>query len=113
MNVFGVPPSSYALGGVGATMFGAFNIALHSRLKRDLAFAPSDVDIVVFEAPPLRPGDLEDFSKTEELIDLGYRAARQALDDYTIATADRKPADRFGKAAGSFVTRKGDRQPDR
>jgi len=88
VNVFGVPPSSYALGGVDATMFGAFNIALHSRLKRDLAFAPSDVDIVVFEAPPLRPGDLEDFSKTEELIDLGYRAARQALDDYTIATAD-------------------------
>jgi NTE family protein len=77
-------------------MFAALNMALHARLKRDLALIGADVDVVVFEAQGASV-EVSDFSKTEELIDHGYQTARDVLDAYTEAMAERAS----GRATGS------------
>ena len=63
-------------------MFAAFSLALGARVRRDLANVPADVDVVVIEQPGTAIFDPQDFSKTDELIEQGYRAAREVLDEY-------------------------------
>jgi NTE family protein len=71
-------------------MFAALNMALHARLKRDLALVGSDVDVVVFEARGVAALEASDFSKTEELIDRGYQSAREVIDSYDEAVRERR-----------------------
>lgn len=66
-------------------MFSAFTLALGARTRRDLAAVPDDVDVVVVELPGAVLFDPQDFSRTEALIDQGYRLARDALDSYAAA----------------------------
>ncbi len=63
-------------------LFAAFTMALGARLRRDLALVPPDVDVVVFEQAGASLFDPRDFSRTDELIEQGYRAGRAALDSY-------------------------------
>ena len=70
-------------------MFSAFALALHGRLRRDLADVPPGVDVVVFEQPGRVLFDPRDFSQTDKLIEAGYGAAREVLDDYAAAVAAR------------------------
>ncbi len=63
-------------------MFAAFTMALAARLRRDLALVPPDVDVVVFELAGGSLFDPRDFSRSEHLIEQGYRSARAALDSY-------------------------------
>ncbi|HLI44412.1 MAG TPA: patatin-like phospholipase family protein [Acidimicrobiales bacterium] len=63
-------------------MFSAFNLALGARVRRDLGRIPDDVDVVVIEQPGSMIFDPGDFSRTEELIDQGYREARDVIADY-------------------------------
>jgi predicted RNA-binding protein len=86
-------------------MFAALNMALHARLKRDLALIGLGVDVVVFEVQGVGPVEVSDFSKTEELIEGGYRRARDVLDGYDEAVLARG-ATRVGVGRGSsFVDR--------
>jgi NTE family protein len=71
-------------------MFAALNMALHARLKRDLALVGPDVDVVVFEAQGVASVEVSDFSKTEELIEHGYQTARDVLDAYDEAVRLRR-----------------------
>jgi len=70
-------------------MLAAFSLALRGRLRRDLALVGPDVDVVVLEEPAVAGIDPDDFSRTEELIDSGYRSARDVLDSYLAAAAAR------------------------
>jgi NTE family protein len=63
-------------------MFAAFTLALGARLRRDLANVPDDVDVIVIEQLGAMMFDPGDFSRTDELIDEGYRAARDVLAEY-------------------------------
>lgn len=63
-------------------MFAAFTLALGARLRRDLASVPEDVDVIVIEQPGALMFDPQDFSKTDEMIDQGYRAARDVIAEY-------------------------------
>ncbi|MGO9196822.1 MAG: patatin-like phospholipase family protein [Acidimicrobiales bacterium] len=63
-------------------MFAAFSLALGARVRRDLASVPSDVDVIVIEQPGSAIFDPQDFSKTDDLIEQGYLAAREVLDEY-------------------------------
>jgi NTE family protein len=63
-------------------MFSAFTMALGARLRRDLAAIPPGVDVIVMEQPGTVMFDPGDFSHTDELIDQGYRAARDVLAEY-------------------------------
>ena len=86
-------------------MFAALNMALHARLKRDLALIGLGVDVVVFEVQGVGPVEGSVFSKTEELIEGGYRRARDVLDGYDEAVLARG-ATRVGVGRGaSFVDR--------
>lgn len=64
-------------------MFAAFNLALGARLRRDLAAVPDDVEVIVVEQPEGDQFEMTDFSRTDDLIDQGYRAAREVLDEYS------------------------------
>jgi NTE family protein len=63
-------------------MFSAFTLALGARLRRELANIPDDVDVIVIEQPGKGLFDPTDFSHTDELIDQGYRAARDVIAEY-------------------------------
>lgn len=63
-------------------MFAAFSVALSARLRRDLAAVPDDVDLVFVEPGAPVAADLQDLSRTDDLIEEGYQAARDALDTY-------------------------------
>ena len=54
-----------------------------------LALVGPDVDVVVFEEPAVAGIDPDDFSRTDELIDSGYRSARDVLDAYLSASPTR------------------------
>jgi NTE family protein len=71
-------------------MFAAFRMALHGRLRRDLASVPPGVDVVVFEQEAGDAFDPQDFSRTEELIEQGYASARDVLDAYFRQVAERR-----------------------
>lgn len=70
-------------------MFAAFTMALHARLRRELARVPPGVDVVVFEQPGAVSFDPRDFSRTEQLIEQGYTTARDELDRYLSSTGAR------------------------
>ena len=78
-------------------LFAAFTMALAARLRRDLALVPADVDVVVFELAGGTLFDPRDFSRSEHLIEQGYRSARSALDSYQEALGS--PPSRAGAAA--------------
>jgi NTE family protein len=63
-------------------MFVAFNLALGARLRRDLAAVPPEVDVIVVEQVGAEQFELTDFSRTDDLIEEGYQAARDVLDEY-------------------------------
>jgi NTE family protein len=84
-------------------MFAGLNMALHARLKRDLALIGPDVDVVVLEAHGIASLDVSDFSKTEELISRGYQTARDVLDAYDETVRARDAARVAGsRRAGLF-----------
>ncbi len=78
-------------------MLAAFGLALRGRLRRDLALVGPDVDVVVFEEPAVAGIEPDDFSRTHELIEAGYRSARDVLDAY-LSGARRGLADRARRA---------------
>jgi NTE family protein len=83
-------------------LLAAFSINLHGRLRRDLAAVPRDVDVVVFDEPDLPHVEMEDLSKTTELIERGYLSARQTLDDYqAVVVAGTEAAGRLRRAVGA------------
>lgn len=61
-------------------MFSAFMLSLSARLRHELAEVPKGVDVVVVEQSGAGLFDLQDFSRTDELIDAGYVACRDVLD---------------------------------
>jgi NTE family protein len=85
-------------------LLSAFDLALIARLRRDLASIPPDVDVIVFEQPGLQHIDWQDFSHTEELIESGYRAARDLLDHYQEIEAAAAGGDR-GTVMARFLHR--------
>jgi len=86
-------------------MLAGLNMALHARLKRDLALIGPEVDVVVFEARGIAAVDVSDFSKTEEMIDRGYQQARDVLDDYDEAVRARRAARLAGGRASGLRER--------
>jgi NTE family protein len=86
-------------------MFAGLSMALHARLKRDLALIGPDVDVVVFEARDVAALDVSDFSKTEELIDRGYQTAREVLDGYDEGVRARGHARAAGTRGSGLLER--------
>jgi len=76
-------------------LLGAFDLALHARLRRELAEVPAGVEVVVIDLPGAERVDWQDFSRTDELIGRGYRRAREVLDALEEAAS---PAGRVGRA---------------
>jgi NTE family protein len=70
-------------------LLAAFNLNLRARLRRDLAATPPNVDVIVLDDPSMAHVDMEDLSRTNEMIELGYHSARQTLDEYQAAVAGR------------------------
>jgi hypothetical protein len=60
--------------------------------------------VIVFEQPGLQHIDWQDFSHTEELIESGYRAARDLLDHYQDIDAGAEAGDR-GTVMARFLHR--------
>ena len=58
----------------------AFGLSIRTRLRRDLAAVPADVDVVVLEQSGVEEILWQDFSRTEELLERGYLDARVVLD---------------------------------
>jgi NTE family protein len=73
-------------------MFAAFTMALHARFRRELARVPPDVDVVVFEQPGAVTFDPLDFSKTDQLIEQGYKVARDVIDSYLVVSGAEQAA---------------------
>ena len=61
-------------------MLVAFGLSIRTRLRRDLATVPADVDVVVLEQSGVEELTWQDFSRTEELLERGYLDARVVLD---------------------------------
>ncbi len=84
-------------------MFSAFTLALGARVRRDLAAIPPGVDVIVMEQPGTVLFDPADFSRTDELIDQGYRSARDVLTEYErakryeVEVSDRDDRDGLGE----------------
>jgi len=58
----------------------AFGLSIRTRLRRDLATVPDDVDVIVLEQSGVEEILWQDFSHTEELLERGYVDARVVLD---------------------------------
>ncbi len=56
----------------------AFGLSIRTRLRRNLATVPDDVEVVVLEQSGVEEILWQDFSHTEELLELGYLDARRA-----------------------------------
>ena len=50
----------------------AFGLSIRTRLRRDLAAIPADVDVIVLEQSGVEELLWQDFSRTEELLERGY-----------------------------------------
>ncbi|MGH9303602.1 MAG: patatin-like phospholipase family protein [Acidimicrobiales bacterium] len=87
-----VEPPSPGISRPYEALFAAFTMALNARLRRDLAHVPGDVDVVVLELTGNLAAAPLDFSKTVELIAIGYRSARLALEQYESARPARQPS---------------------
>jgi NTE family protein len=70
-------------------MLVAFGLSIRTRLRRDLAMVPEDVDVVVLEQSGVEELMWQDFSRTEELLERGYLDARVVLDRVEEQLAER------------------------
>jgi len=61
-------------------MLVAFGLSIRTRLRRDLAAVPAEVDVIVLEQSGVAEITWQDFSRTEELLERGYLDARVVLD---------------------------------
>ena len=87
----------------------AFGLSIRTRLRRDLATGPADVDVVVLEQSGVEEILWQDFSHTEELLERGYLDARVVLD-----RVERQMAERRGtRAATRWWSRTSGRAPSR
>ena len=68
----------------------AFGLSIRTRLRRDLAAVPADVDVVVLEQSGVEEILWQDFSRTEELLERGYLDARVVLDRAEQEIAERR-----------------------
>lgn len=82
-------------------LLGAFDLALHARLRRELAELPAGVEVVVIDQPGGEWADWQDFSRTEELLECGYRRAREVLDALDSARASLGSSPVIGRRAGA------------
>ena len=57
-------------------MLVAFGLSIRTRLRRDLAAVPEDVDVIVLEQSGVEEILWQDFSHTEELLERGYLDSR-------------------------------------
>jgi len=57
----------------------AFGLSIRTRLRRELANVPDDVDVIVLEQSGVEEILWQDFSHTEELLERGYLDARVVL----------------------------------
>jgi NTE family protein len=71
-------------------MLVAFGLSIRTRLRRDLAAVPDDVDVVVLEQSGVEEILWQDFSHTEELLERGYLDARVVLDRTEAQIAERR-----------------------
>ena len=67
----------------------AFGLSIRTRLRRDLAAIPADVDVIVLEQSGVEELSWQDFSRTEELLERGYLDARVVLDRVEEQLAER------------------------
>jgi NTE family protein len=77
-------------------MLVAFGLSIRTRLRRDLAAVPDDVDVIVLEQSGVEEILWQDFSHTEELLERGYLDARVVLD-----RAEEQIAERRGTRPGT------------
>ena len=77
-------------------MLVAFGLSIRTRLRRDLAAVPDDVDVVVLEQSGVEEIFWQDFSRAEELLERGYLDARVVLD-----RAEEQIAARHGTRPGT------------
>lgn len=76
----GVNSHSVDFGRPYEAMLVAFGLSIRTRLRRDLAAVPDDVDVIVLEQSGVEEILWQDFSHTEELLERGYLDARVVLD---------------------------------
>jgi len=103
----GVNSRSLEYGRPYEAMLVAFSLSIRTRLRRDLAAVPADVDVIVLEQSGVEELTWQDFSRTEELLERGYLDARVVLDrveDQLAERAGTRPATRWW-------SRTRDRQP--
>jgi NTE family protein len=67
----------------------AFGLSIRTRLRRDLAATPADVDVIVLEQSGVEELSWQDFSRTEELLERSYLDARVVLDRVEEQLAER------------------------
>jgi NTE family protein len=67
----------------------AFGLSIRTRLRRELANVPDDVDVIVLEQSGVEEILWQDFSHTEELLERGYLDARVVLDRAAEQIAER------------------------
>ena len=88
-------------------MLVAFGLSIRTRLRRDLAAVPDDVEVIVLEQSGVEEILWRDFSHTEELLKRGYLDARVVLD-----RVEEQIAARHGVRPGTrWWSRSGVRQP--
>jgi NTE family protein len=63
-------------------MLNALFISIHARFARDMSQLPPGVDVIVFSGAEGGARDFDDFSTTDELIELGRREATEVIRRY-------------------------------
>ena len=86
----GVNSRSVDYGRPYEAMLVAFGMSIRTRLRRELASVPDDVDVIVLEQSGVEEIWWQDFSRTEELLERGYLDARVVLDRVEDQIADRR-----------------------
>ena len=85
----GVNSRSVDYGRPYEAMLVAFGLSIRTRLRRELATVPDDVDVIVLEQSGVEEILWQDFSRTEELLERGYLDARVVLDRVEDQIAER------------------------
>jgi NTE family protein len=88
----GVNFRSFDYGRPYEAMLVAFGLSIRTRLRRDLAAVPDDVDVIVLEQSGVEDLFWQDFSRAEELMERGYLDARVVLDRAEEQIAQRRGA---------------------
>ena len=86
----GVNSRSVDYGRPYEAMLVAFGMSIRTRLRRELASVPDDVDVIVLEQSGVEEIWWQDFSRTEELLERGYLDARVVLDRVEDQIAERR-----------------------